>query len=564
MGAFLFLVKLLGFFTWAGITNSSDFFSGLDSVIGLMPEFIFFNGALVLTLYSVLVSLGFFGINITVYSWQFRQNQFIFIFFCLALAVFFISFISNSDVGLLINEPYSKLLLADSWLLDGFTSIFRILVLIIFAGFIILYRSYAIRERFFSYEILILFFIAVGTILFTIGSYEFLLLYLCIELQALVFYVLAAFRTDVGFSAEAGIKYFIIGSFASSCYLLGVSYLYGATGLSNFYHLNSFFSIACLNSSYANSTIFVGLLLVFVGLLFKLGVAPFHFWLPDVYQGAPLPIVAFFGLLPKIALIVILIRFYWYVFGTILFERVNTFGYYDFSLVTFGFSKLQTLLFTCGLLSILLTSFLGLVQHQLKRFYAYSSIANTGFVVLALALGTLTSLQSTIFYFFIYVFLSLNFLAIIFAFRFESKNQLFKLDHLSDLNSPILALLFAFCSFSLAGIPPFLGFFSKFYVYLALIEAGYYFTLLLVGLLTIFSTFYYIRLISILFFLPSLRRLGQVFVSAGLSSLAYIKLRLDYSLAFFVSILSLVNGLCFIHLDYLVVLVQKLVYIFFK
>jgi NADH-quinone oxidoreductase subunit N len=562
MAPFFFIVKYLGSFIYQ-VLDYINFFLDYSSAISLMPEVIFFNAALFLTVYAVLVSLGFY-VNLTLHSWQFRQNLFIFIFVCLSLAMIFIFVTFDGTFGLTTVDSYSKLLLSDSWMLDGFTTVFRALVLIVFAGFIVLYRSYSIREKFFSYEILILFFIAVGTILFTIGSYEFLLLYLCIELQALVFYVLAAFRTDVGFSAEAGIKYFIIGSFASSCYLLGVSYVYGVTGLSNFYHLNSFFSVACLSPIYTNSTIFVGLLLVFVGLLFKLGVAPFHFWLPDVYQGAPLPIAAFFGLLPKIALIVVLIRFYWYVFGTVLFENPNAFGYYGFDLFNFGFFKLQSLLFVCALISIVIASFLGLVQHHLKRFYAYSSIANTGFVVLALAIGSLTSLQSTIFYFFIYVFLSLTFLAIIFAFRAESANRFFKLVHLSDLNSPILGVFFSFCSFSLAGIPPFLGFFSKFYVYIALLESKYYFTVIFVGLLTILSTFYYIRLISILFFLPSLRRLGQIFVSAGSSSLAYLKSRLDYPLAFLISVLSLLNMLFFVHLDYLIVLTQKLVYTFFS
>lgn len=352
--------------------------------------------------------------------------------------------------------------------------------------FLIIYTTvnYLFSEKVFFVEYYFFVGLLLITAFFLISTVDFFLFYLIIELQALVLYSLAAMKRYNVFSAESGLKYFVLGAFSSGLLLYGTSLLYGFIGFLNFYDIKFIFLNWVDTSSFFG--VHVALIFIMCSLMFKLSMAPFHIWVPDVYDGAPTSSVFFFVTLPKLAIFIFLFRLYTYL------------------LVEFA-GLWYTLLFFAGLLSVLWGTFAALNQFSIKRLYAYSSIVNIGYLAMALSYGTSENLIVVLYYLVVYIILS----ALLFSFiigvgnlrGFETGRSLFDYKVLFSHNF-FLSLLFALIFFSFAGIPPLSGFFIKFFLFKVmflgdlLVNPAFF----IIFLVSTISAFYYIRVVRFIYF----------------------------------------------------------------
>jgi NADH-quinone oxidoreductase subunit N len=294
--------------------------------------------------------------------------------------------------------------------------------------------------------------------------------------MSLPLYVVAASNRDNVRSTEAGLKYFVLGALSSGMLLYGASLIYGFTGTVNFA------GIAKAAGQGANIGLIFGLVFMFVGFCFKISAVPFHMWTPDVYEGAPTPVTAFFAAAPKVAGIAIFVRATVVAFPGITHEW-------------------QQIVVFVSIASMALGAFAAIGQRNIKRLMAYSSIGHMGFALVGLAAGTPEGVQGVLVYMAIYVAMTLGTFACILAMR---RDGVF-VENISDLaglarTQPTMAFFLAMLLFSLAGIPPLAGFFAKFYVFLAAIKAGLY-TLAVIGVLTsVVGAFYYLSIVRIMYF----------------------------------------------------------------
>ncbi len=362
-------------------------------------------------------------------------------------------------------------------------------------------RTYLTVQKinFFEYSILILF--AMLGIFFICSANDLITAYLAIELQSLAFYMMAAFKKDSSFSVDAGLKYFILGAFSSSLFLFGSSILYGVSGTTNFEDLKDLFNILLWNFeniSHTNSHTFVkdifidgslvqfALAFIFVSLLFKLSIVPFHLWSLDVYEGSPTSSTFFFAVVPKLGIFILLIR----IFYSTFFEYTIKWRYYIVIL---------------AVLSIIVGSFAGLEQKKLKSLLAYSSISHMGYVLIAFSTGTFEGIQMLFCYLVLYMVAGLCIWSIFLTLQLKYKYTKKQNKDLADLSllhksNNILALFFSVVLLSIAGLPPMIGFLVKIGIFLTSIEASMYFVAIISILCSVISTFYYIRIIKLMYF----------------------------------------------------------------
>jgi NADH-quinone oxidoreductase subunit N len=282
--------------------------------------------------------------------------------------------------------------------------------------------------------------------LLLVSSYDLLALYLAIELMSLSFYILAAYKRNSEFSGEAGLKYFILGAFSSGLLLFGTSMIYGFTGLTNFEDLAKVLTgIQGVSDSVSYNGILIGITFVSVALLFKVGAAPFHMWAPDVYEGAPTPVTAFFSIVPKVAIFALLLRLFYFTF-------------HDF----IGFW--QPIFLYTGVLSMIVGSIGALYQKKIKRLMAYSGIANVGYMLIGLGAGTVESMAGLIIYLIVYIVMMIAFFSFVLGTQTQKGSKLNT--YIADLvnlgkTNPALSFSVTFILFSMVGLPPFAGFFWK-------------------------------------------------------------------------------------------------------
>jgi NADH-quinone oxidoreductase subunit N len=382
---------------------------------------------------------------------------------------------------LIINNNFAFFLIFNKILLhSNFTTFFKLFILILsFLCFFISF-NYLKNEKINTFEYHILLLIVVLGSLFLISANYFLTLYLSIEIISLSLYILSSYKTNSSLSTEAGLKYVILGSFSSGLFLFGVSLIYGFTGTINFTDLSIIF-FDDTNTYYA---IILGLIFFLISFLFKLGAAPFHMWVADIYEGIPMSVTIFLTTVPKVAILSVLIRICYSIF---------------YHLIEYW----QPLLSFSAIISIVFITFVLVTQKKIKRFLAYSSIVHIGYLLLGISLGTTYGIQASVLYLMIYMINTINIWTILISIDYIKKTN--KIKYISDLNflyktNPILAFTLTLSLFSMAGIPPLAGFFAKFYIFLAALENASYF-LLFVGILTsIISTFYYIRIIKVVYF----------------------------------------------------------------
>ncbi|MFM9828333.1 MAG: NADH-quinone oxidoreductase subunit NuoN [Sphingomonas sp.] len=309
-----------------------------------------------------------------------------------------------------------------------------------------------------------------------VSSGDLLTLYVGLELQSLAAYVLASFMRHDARSAEAGLKYFVLGALASGILLYGISLVYGFSGTT------LYSSIAGAYAGAHSKGLLFGLVFVFAGLAFKMSAVPFHMWTPDVYEGAPTPVTAFFASAPKVAAIALAVR--------VAVEAMGPATHEWRQIVIFA-----------SLASIILGAAGAIGQNNIKRLLAYSSINNVGFVLVGLAAGTQQGVAAVLFYLAVYVVMTIGSFLVVLQMRDADGNQLETLSSLSGLSHtrPGLALAMLIFMFSLAGIPPLLGFNAKLAVFNAAVSAGL-FPLAVIGFVaSVIGAFYYLRMVKIMY-----------------------------------------------------------------
>jgi NADH-quinone oxidoreductase subunit N len=362
-----------------------------------------------------------------------------------------------------------------SFVVDGFARFLKILALIGSAAAILLSIDYAKREKQQRFEYSVLIVLSTLGMLMLISAADLIALYLGLELMSLPLYVVAASHRDNLRSTEAGLKYFVLGALSSGMLLYGASLVYGFTGTV------TFTGIAHAAGQGGVGLIF-GLVFLFAGFCFKVSAVPFHMWTPDVYEGAPTPVTAFFASAPKVA-------------GMAIFVRASVVA---FPGITFQWQQIVVFV---SIASMALGSFAAIGQRNIKRLMAYSSIGHMGFALIGLAAGTPEGVQGVLIYVAIYVSMTLGTFAVILSMR-RSTGMVESIDQFAGLSrtNPTAAFFLAMLLFSMAGIPPLAGFFAKFYVFVAAIKAGLY-ILAVIGVITsVVGAYYYLAIIKTMYF----------------------------------------------------------------
>ena len=386
--------------------------------------------------------------------------------------------------GLTIHSPFSVMVsFYNTFVIDELTFLLKAMVLCSATAAMLMSMEYLKTSmlNIFEYSILVL--LSTISMLLLISSYDFISMYLAIEMQSLCFYVLAASKRHSEFSTEAGLKYFLLGAFSSGVLLFGCSLVYGYTGLTNFEDIAKCLAGSALFQTH-HSFLHLGMGLIMIGFLFKLTAAPFHFWAPDVYEGSPTSVTAFFAITPKIALLGVFLRLLLGSFYDLLFAW-------------------QYVLFFCSICSLFIGAFGAMAQKKIKRLLVYSSIGHVGYLLIGICCGTVEGLQAVLLYLILYIFMTVNVFTIVLSCIDHSKT--FRLKYIQDLGllgqtHPVLALTFSCTLFSMAGIPPLAGFCSKFYLFFAAMGSSLYGLALFGVLSSVVSCFYYIRLIKIMYF----------------------------------------------------------------
>jgi NADH-quinone oxidoreductase subunit N len=362
---------------------------------------------------------------------------------------------------------------------DTFAVFMKVLVLAGGVGGILLSLDFNARARIarFEYPVLVLF--ASLGMMMMISAGDLISLYLGLELQSLTLYVIASFDRDSERSTEAGLKYFVLGALASGLYLYGASLIYGYAGVTEFAALATIMLDA---PAQVPTGLLIGLVFIAAALAFKVSAAPFHMWTPDVYEGAPTPVTAFFSVAPKIAAVALLIRVLVGPFGPLV-------------------GQWQQIVVAIAVLSMLVGAFAAIYQTNIKRLMAYSSIGHVGYALVGLAAGNEAGVRGVLVYMAIYLAMNLGTFAVIVWMRRGGQS----VERIADLaglarTRPVVAAALAVAMFSMAGIPPLAGFFAKLYVFLAAVQAQLY-TLAVIGVLTsVVGAFYYLRIVKIMYF----------------------------------------------------------------
>jgi NADH-quinone oxidoreductase subunit N len=372
--------------------------------------------------------------------------------------------------------PEGKLVtFGGSFVVDTFARFLKVLAIAGSAAAILMSIDYDRREGQQRFEYSVLIVLSTLGMLMLISAADLIALYLGLELMSLPLYVVAASHRNSLRSSEAGLKYFVLGALSSGMLLYGASLVYGFTGTVNF-------SGIAHSAAEAGSGLIFGLVFLFAGFCFKVSAVPFHMWTPDVYEGAPTPVTAFFSAAPKVA-------------GIAMFVRVAVMAFPGIT------TQWHEIVAFVSVASMLLGAFAAIGQRNIKRLMAYSSIGHMGFALIGLAAGTSEGVQGVLVYMAIYVTMTLGTFAVILSMR-RAGGMVESIDQPAGLarTHPAMAFAMAMLLFSMAGIPPLAGFFAKFYVFLAAIKAGLYVLAVIGVLASVVGAYYYLAIIKAMYF----------------------------------------------------------------
>ena len=380
------------------------------------------------------------------------------------------------NIAIILNNPHNtEKIFLESFIRDKFSNFFKVLILISTLFVLNSSKVFISDSKINKFEYPIIILISILGMFFMVSSNDLILFYLGLEMQSLALYILASIDRDNTRSTESGLKYFVLSALSSGLLLYGCSLLYGFTGTTNFEQI-----AGQLNKE--NTGSIFAMVFILVGLAFKISAVPFHMWTPDVYEGAPTSITSFFAVVPKVAGLALLIKFMLIPFKNILFEW-------------------QSIIIFISIASMILGAVAAIVQKNIKRLLAYSSIGHIGYALAGVATGVLPGYESSTIYITIYVVMNIGAFSCLYLMKKDGEYK----ENISDLSGiskkhPILAFSFLIILFSLAGVPPLGGFFAKFYVFVAVIEKEMY-ALAIIGLLTtVMSAFYYLKIIKTIYF----------------------------------------------------------------
>jgi NADH-quinone oxidoreductase subunit N len=425
----------------------------VPAFLPLLPEIVLGLGAM------ALLMAGVFRVNVGVRNVDYA-----------AIALLIVT-----GIIILLLPPGKLASFSGSFVVDDFARFLKILALIGSAAAIAMSIDYDRQERQERFEYSVLILLSTLGMLMLISAADLIALYLGLELMSLPLYVIAASHRDRLRSTEAGLKYFVLGALSSGMLLYGASLVYGFTGTI------SFTGIAHA-ASHGGIGLLFGLAFLFAGFCFKVSAVPFHMWTPDVYQGAPTPVTAFFAAAVKVA-------------GIAMFVRAAVMAFPGIT------SEWQRIVVFVSIASMLLGSFAAIGQRSIKRLMAYSSIGHMGYALVGLAAGTPEGVQGVMLYVAIYITMTLGVFAVILSMR-RSTGMVESIDQLAGLarTHPAMAFLMAMLLFSMAGVPPLAGFFAKFYVFLAAIKAGLYVLAVIGVLASVVGAYYYLAIVKTMYF----------------------------------------------------------------
>lgn len=361
-------------------------------------------------------------------------------------------------------------------ILDGFARFAKVVILLAAAAILLIGQGPMAKLGIDRFEYPILVALSALGMMVMVSAGDLIALYMGLELQSLALYVVAALHRDDARSTEAGLKYFVLGALSSGLLLYGASLTYGFAGTTRFD------GIIAATEGNLPVGLLLGLAFMFAGLAFKVSAAPFHMWTPDVYEGAPTPITAFFASAPKMASMALFARLAHDAFGAAVGDWTQ--------IVAF-----------LSLLSMFLGAIAAIGQSDIKRLMAYSSIAHMGYALMGLAAGTADGVQAMLIYMAIYVTMNVGTFAFILTMERDGK----PVTDIASLNlyaraQPLRAVAVLVLMFSMAGIPPLLGFFSKFYVLMAAVNAGMAWLAIAGVIASVIGAFYYLRIVYLMYF----------------------------------------------------------------
>jgi len=379
---------------------------------------------------------------------------------------------------LLQPAPTDPVMFNGVFIVDGFARYMKALVLGGAALTVLISLSSSKEHGIDKFEYSILVLLATLGMMVMVSANDLMTLYVGLELQSLALYVVAAMKRDDARATEAGIKYFVLGALSSGMLLYGASLVYGFTGTTQIDQI-----VAAISLDSRSIGLVFGMVFLLAGIAFKISAVPFHMWTPDVYEGAPTPVTAFFAAAPKVA-------------AMALFIRVTT---VSFAPITHDWQQIVIFL---SIASMVLASFAAIGQNNLKRLLAYSSIGHVGFALVGLSAGTAVGVEGVAIYMAIYVAMTVGIFACVLALRTEDGKPVETITGLAGLaqGKPFVAAIIAILMFSLIGLPPLAGFFAKWQVFLAAIEQNLFLLAVLGVLASAVSAFYYLRIIKVMYF----------------------------------------------------------------
>ena len=430
----------------------------VNNIINLFffPEFVFVTGIIFILLFCLFLKKNVFSIacNLSV----------------ILLILVAVIIVINKNINFInFNNFFDN---------SSFINFFQILVILGSIATLIISSNYYKDLKLLKFEIPILILFSTLGMILLIGSNNLMAMYLGIELQSLSLYVIAAIKRDSLLSSESGIKYFVLGALSSGILLYGCSLIYGFTGSTNFNDI--YINLKKLNE--LNLGITFGLVFVLAGLAFKVSAVPFHMWTPDVYEGAPTSVTAFFAIVPKISAVALMFRFCLEPFA-------------DFS------GDWRQIIIFLSIASMFLSAIAAIKQTNIKRLLAYSSIGHVGYVLIGLASSNLAGVKGAVIYLSIYVVMNVAIFSMLLSLK--SKDQYIeKIEDLSGLSKvkPMFGICIAIIMLSMAGIPPFAGFFGKFYIFISALNAELFYLAVLGVISSVISAYYYLRIIKVMYF----------------------------------------------------------------
>nr|WP_282567943.1 NADH-quinone oxidoreductase subunit NuoN [Devosia oryzisoli] len=381
-------------------------------------------------------------------------------------------------VGLVvILQPTDAVLFNGLFISDAFARYMKVLVIGGAGLALILSMSNAVENGVHKFEYSVLALLATLGMMIMVSAHDLMSLYVGLELQSLALYVMAAIKRDDSRASEAGLKYFVLGALSSGMLLYGASLVYGFTGHTNLAEI----VVAISNEGRSIGLIF-GVVFLLAGVAFKISAVPFHMWTPDVYEGAPTPVTAFFAMAPKVAAMTLMIRLTMDSFAPITRDW-------------------QQIIIFLSIASMVLAAFAAIGQRSLKRLIAYSSIGHVGFALVGLSSGTQVGVEGVAIYMAIYVTMTVGFFACLLSLR-TANGYVESIEDLAGAaqRRPFVAAIMAIVMFSLIGLPPLAGFFAKWHVFVAAIEAHLYLLSVIGVLASAVSAFYYLRIIKVMYF----------------------------------------------------------------